>query len=141
MAKQLLHYKTILISGMVLLIASACTSKQANTANMAQTESDMLLQIDAVLHQRQQAVLDADSAYDQSGTAPKATAAIDAKNKAVVQAEIALKKTIDSLQNRPYKNSIAAEETIARLNGYFRSFLESRRTSSDLRMVLSANSD
>lgn len=124
----------------ILLVAGACTDKPMSSG--AGSRADILWHIDAVLHQRMQAVLDADNAYAQTTTQAATTAAAqDTKSEGIAKAEIALQKTIDSVQNRSLKNDITTENAIAQLAGYFKTFLQSRRPLSDLRMTLSANSD
>lgn len=141
MAKQRSFFNIYtIISCITLLLASACTDKPMSSG--AGSRSDILWHIDAVLHQRMQAIFDADNAYAQTATQTASTAAAqDTKSEGVAQAEIALQKTIDSVQHRSLKYDITTENAIAQLAGYFKAFLQSRRPLSDLRMTLSANSD
>jgi hypothetical protein len=109
----------------------------ANTPLSQTTAASELLRTDAVLHQRLQAVHDADAAYNDMLESGATTAALDDRNGQVIQAEMALQQTIDSLEQL----SKPAGAQQLQWTGYFRNALQSRRVLSDLRMVLSADSD
>lgn len=139
MVKPVFHLPVICMMN-VFVVLAACNSKPSGPS-ASTSEAATLVQVDAMLHNRLQAVLDADQAFSQSVSASSKTDVIDSQNAVVTQAEIALKKTIDSLKNRPVKNSVTAENSIAQLTTYFEALLQSRRTAADLRMALSATSD
>lgn len=141
MSRQRSHIKTHIITCFTtLLLVSACSDKPMSSGSGSR--ADILWHIDAELHQRMQAIFDADNTYAQTATQTASTAAAqDSKSESIAKAEIALQKTIDSVQNRSLKYDIATENAIAQLAGYFKAFLQSRRPLSDLRMTLSANSD
>jgi hypothetical protein len=109
----------------------------ANTPLSQTTAASELLRTDAVLHQRLQAVHDADAAYNDLLESGATTATLDDRNGQVIQAEIALQQTIDSLEQQHKQ----AGTQLLQWTGYFKNALQSRRALSDLRMVLSADSD
>ncbi len=95
---------------------------------------------DAALHRRLQAVYEADDRYDALLAANAVrTELLDEKNGDIIQAEMALQKTIDSLQQAPAAG--ADSSALARLTGYFKTTLQNRRFLSDMRMIASAESD
>lgn len=129
-------------AGMLLLfLLTACNPQSTPVATPAtQPNQTAVLDADALLHRRLQMVLDADSTFAHLATSAAATEMLDAANERITTAEITLQKTMDSLEQ------IAQDKTdsSARLQlivGYFKTLLESRRALSDLRMLLSANSD
>jgi len=130
----------LLFSGMVIGI---CCTPASNKTTHAVTALDSALrpalQADSLLHQRLQAVLDADNGFAQATAQAMPTTTIDARNEVVTAAEIALKQTIDSLEQTVPTNDTTSllQHTI----GYFKNILQSRVALADLRMVLSANSD
>lgn len=135
--------RTRLLFGAALFTALpiACTNHtpQTPTRLVGVVPNDTLLRTDAVLHSRLQAVLNADDAFAQAVNAAAASDVLDGKSAAIATAEIALQKTVDSLAQQPLNSS--NRESLQRIVGYFRSILQSRRGLSDLRMVVSANSD
>jgi hypothetical protein len=124
-----------------LLTSTGCTSTSNKEPQKAQSSgaADVWRQADDLLHQRLQDVLDADNAYAELASQAVATGALDARNEAIAQAELALLRTMDSLDQSVGEtgNVSGLQQTI----GHFRKILQSRGTLSDLRMVLSANSD
>lgn len=130
-------HSLVVASGALLLVA--CTNQPVNQATASNTSAGTLLQADAVLHERLQAVLSADDAYAHFVMQPVASDTLDAKSETIAQAEIALQKTMDSLEQTKVKTSNAAEWQ--QIIGYFKNILQSRRGLSDLRMVVSANND
>lgn len=120
-----------------VLACAACTSASNNAPQKALPSgaADVWRQADDLLHERLQAVLDADNAYAEMAAQAVPTGTLDSQNVAITQAELALLQTLDSLEQADAK--IGAQQTI----GHFRKILESRGALSDLRMVLSANSD
>jgi hypothetical protein len=125
-----------------IIISMGCTSTPGNTLRQPQAAPDTVittLQADALLHQRLQAVLDADNAYARLAMQAAPTASLDSQNEAITTAEIALQQTIDSVEQTPPTDSPSqqAEQTLR----YFKNALQSRTALSDLRMMLSANSD
>lgn len=127
----------------LLLSLAGCTStpsiaEESTPDEMAAIENQVL-QADAVLHVRLQAVQQADEAYAQVLTNPAPGAALDEKNGQIIQAEMALQQTLDSLRRLP-----AQRNDTTRMQQWLRFFEETllnRRTVSDVRMVLSAYSD
>jgi hypothetical protein len=126
-----------------IIIGTGCTSTPGNTPQHlhAATDTSMttLQAADALLHQRLQAVLDADNAYARLAMQAAPTASLDSQNEAITTTEIALQQTIDSLEQTAATDSQShqAEQTLR----YFKNALQSRTALSDLRMMLSANSD
>jgi hypothetical protein len=122
----------------LLLFITACSPQPANNTH-PQNET-AVLDADNLLHQRLQAVLDADSAFAQQATAATATDTLDAVSEQISQAEIQLQQAIDSLQ-QAHQKPVDTAARLAHIINYFKAVLQSRRALSDLRMVLSANSD
>jgi hypothetical protein len=125
-----------------VLVSTGCTSTPGTAPQQLHASSGAttaFVQADALLHQRLQAVLEADNAYAQLATQAAPTTSLDSQNEAITTAEIALQQSIDSLEQTTKKDSLSGQlqQTIR----YFKNALQSRTALSDLRMVLSANSD
>lgn len=127
-----------------LLAVAGCTNapsdNRGNALHAGLTDAQQLLLADEVLHRQLQAVLEADSAYalvlDNS-----TPAALDEKSGSIIQSEMALQNSIDSLEQALSKNKVSSQNAITRLTGYFKAILQNRTTVSDMRMALSAVSD
>lgn len=117
---------------------SPASNKQPQPLASSGSTSNVL-QTDNLLHQRLQAVLDADNAYAEIAIQATPTDQLDAQNEAITTAEIALKQTIDSLEQTAATGDTAGQ--LQHTLHYFKNALQSRGALSDMRMVLSANSD
>jgi hypothetical protein len=125
-------------ASVLLMFITACSPQPA--ANTQPKYETAVLDADNLLHQRLQAVLDADSAFAQRATGTTATDTLDAASEQITRAEIQLQQAIDSLQQAHQKPADTTAR-LAQIISYFKAVLESRRALSDLRMVVSANSD
>lgn len=136
-----LFFITALSLFFVVVGCTAPTAEQQQKdafAGTASTETGVL-QADETLHRRLQEVLEADDAFTQlAGNATTET--LDEKSGQIIQAEIALQKTIDSLEQHAKTAEESNTELTSRI-AYFKAALQNRRAISDMRMVISANSD
>lgn len=123
--------------------ANSATEKQQKHTLLSETtqSEEKLLLTDAVLHQQLQAVQQADDEYNALLTNPATPTALDEKNGQIIQAEMALQQTIDSLEQRSQSSTTEAKKELAQLTGYFKATLENRRFLSDIRMIASADND
>lgn len=136
----------ILLAGL-LFTASGCTGPTAENSGETALSSGTvpvekeLLQADDALHVRLQAVQEADNQYVQLLSGPASPATLDEKSGLVIQAEMALQQTIDSLEQRTIKNDETSNQHLAQIILYFKTALQNRRAVSDMRMIVSADSD
>jgi hypothetical protein len=122
-------------------INTACNTSTTEKPNGAAASNEKeWQQADNLLHQRLQAVQEADNRYTELLTVGTTTAQQDEESGRIAQAEIALQQSIDSLERR-YANAANKGAGMERLLGYFRATLRNRQAASDLRMALSAGSD
>jgi hypothetical protein len=136
-------YKNPYLSAAILFfcINAACNTSTTEKPGATTTTNEKdLLQADNLLHQRLQAVQEADNRYTELLTLGTTTAQQDEESGRIAQAEIALQQSIDSLERR-YANAASKGTGMERLLGYFRATLRNRQAASDLRMALSAGSD
>jgi hypothetical protein len=120
-------------------ISSGCNTSTAEQPGTAGAFTNaQLLQADNLLHQRLQAVQEADNRYTELLTIGTTTAQQDAESGRIAQAEMALQQSIDSLEKR---YAAAKNADLARLLQFFRASLQNRQAASDLRMALSAESE
>jgi hypothetical protein len=121
-------------------INTACNTSTTEKPNGAAASNEKeWQQADNLLHQRLQAVQEADNRYTELLTVGTTTAQQDEESGRIAQAEIALQQSIDSLERR-YANA-AKNADLARLLQFFRASLQNRQAASDLRMALSAESE
>jgi hypothetical protein len=134
---------------LVVLVTAGCADPTAVNPEkqtlLPKTEKNeaRLLQADAALHRRLQTVFEADDSYEALLASGSASAdALDEKNGQIIQAEMALQQTIDSLkQSASFTAAAGNKDTLLHLVDYFRTTLENRRFLSDMRMIASAETD
>jgi hypothetical protein len=126
--------------GIFFITAASCNTSTRSEAKT--TDDGRLLQAYEVLHQRLQTVTEQDNAYAGLLHTPVTTAELDEKSGKIIQAEMALQRTVDSLQ-QTFSNAhtkVQAEK-LYQVTSYFKALLQSRRLLSDMRMALSVESD
>lgn len=127
-----------LICGTLFFLATSCNS----TNKGAQPANEKLLQAYEVLHQRLQALLEQDNTYAGLLSKPVATEVLDESSGQIIQAEIALQRTIDSLDRTASKTDTGGQnKSLYEVTAHFKALLQNRRLMSDMRMALSAGSD
>lgn len=139
-----INNRTVIILLLGIAVFGSCTSPETRSQKLAASPAasveNSLLQADDVLHQQLQAVQQADDAYAQLLAHRTTTKELDDRDGRIVQAEITLQQTVDSLEQHSTLNN-EGKERLLRLTAYYKSALQNRRAASDMRMVLSANSD
>jgi chromosome segregation ATPase len=131
-----------------VLIAAGCTdstavNQQKQTLLPETAPKELrLLEADATLHRRLQGVHEADDRYEALLAAGSVSVeALDETNGQIIQAEMALQQTIDSLKQLYSGTTGNDRDSFMHLTDYFRTTLENRRFLSDMRMIASAETD
>lgn len=123
--------------GILCLIVASCHT----TPDAAKPATDKLLQAYEALHQRLEALIEQDNAYAGLLSEQVTTAQLDESSGTIIQAEMALQRTIDSLDKLALADGNDQKEALRRITAHFKALLQSRRLLSDMRMALSAGSD
>lgn len=124
--------------GIVFVFAASCTT----TPDKAAPGTEEQLQAYEVLHRRLRALTEQDNTYAGLLSSQVATTELDERSGRIIQAEMALQHTIDSLDRVSLNNPDSTQKAnLAHITSYFKALLQSRRLLSDMRMALSAESD
>lgn len=100
-----------------------------------------MLQAYNALHWRLQALLEQDAAYAAQWNSLVTASELDEKSGTIIQAEMALQQTIDSLDQASLKANTDLQKALGRITSYFKALIQNRRVVSDMRMALSAGTE